>query len=276
MDLQYRPWEIFSGKSFSKEFFDRKLISVQVPKGARPRVGDMGDGVPVHVVELIVKCWHQNSEDRPTFETIRLMFLSQMVANQFQTKLPQMKKSRRQSLEASHQGACDQPDFVTSVDDGMWNRKRAKHKFLPGYKQVVNSLISYLDTNNGFLTRLKQRGVLYDEEYEQLSAIPMSVSNSCVDRNKKLLTEYLPHKIEYCCMEFIEALKDNGQEHIVNFIMNAGEHLDRVLSKEEIRIIDDNMPCLVNLIDPYKMGFLDLLVSADCITGRASRLDQFM
>ena len=178
-----------------------------------------------------------------------------------------MKESSRQSLEASHQGACDQPDFVTSVDDGMWNRKRAKHKFLSGYKQVVNSLISYLDANNGFLTRLKQRGVLYDEEYEELSEVPMSVSNSCVDRNKKLLTEYLPHKIEYCCMEFIEALKDNGQGHIVNFIMNAGEHLDRVLSKEEIRIIDDNMSCLVNLIDPYKMGFLDLLASVDCITG---------
>ena len=45
-------WEIFSGKSFSKEFFDRKLISVQVPKGARPRVGDMGEGVPARVVEI--------------------------------------------------------------------------------------------------------------------------------------------------------------------------------------------------------------------------------
>ena len=50
--------------------------------------------------------------------------------------------------------------------------------------------------------------------------------------------------------------------------MNAGEHMDRVLGKDELCIIDDNMSCLVNLIDPYKLGLLDLLVSTKCITSR--------
>ena len=259
-------WEVFSEKSFSKVFFDRKLISVQVPNGTRPRVTDMGEGVPTRVVEMIEKCWQQSSAERPTFETIRDVLLSQLVANQFQLKLPRMKKSSRHSLEESHQGPSDRTDFETSVDDER-SVSRAKHKFMSGYKQVVDSLVEYLDSNDSFLTRLKQRGLLCDQEYEQLSAIPMSDSNYCVARNKKLLTEYLSQRIEHYCMEFIEALKDNDQEHIVNLIMNAGEHLDRVLSKEEIQTIDDNMSCLVNLIDLYKTGFLDLLVAAKCITG---------
>ena len=259
-------WEIFSGKSFSKEFVDRKLISVQVSKGTRPKVKHMGKDVPDRVVGIIVKSWHQNIVERPTFQTIRDTFRSQLIANQFHFELPRMKKSSKRSLGESYQRLCDKTDFMASVDDEIRARTRANHKFISGYRQVVVSLIEYLESNDNFFIRLKQSGVLDEKEYEQLSAIPMSVSNSCVDRNKTLLTEYLPQKIEYCCMEFIEALKDNDQEHIVNFIMKAGEHLDRVLSKEEIRIIDDNMSCLVNLIDPYKMGFLDHLVSANCIT----------
>ena len=145
---------------------------------------------------------------------------------------------------------------------------RAKSKFITGFKRVINSLLEYLDPFNGLLRNLKRKMVLTDTEYEQLVNSCSNETNSLIAMNKELLFEYILPKIEYCCKQFVEALKNSDQSHIVNFIMNAGEHMDRVLSKDELRIIDDNMSCLVNLIDQYKMGLLDLLVSMKCITSR--------
>ena len=70
---------------------------------------------------------------------------------------------------------------------------------------------------------------------------------------------------------FCEALKANDQQHIVKYIMSAGQDSDRddrVLSRDEIALIDNNMFCLVNLIDPYRRNFLNRLVSKTCITIR--------
>ena len=167
----------------------------------------------------------------------------------------------------SYRSDFDGPDgFSNSF--GMVEHSRAGEKFIIGFKRVINPLLEYLDPFNGLLRSLQKRKVLTDFEYEQLVNSCPNETNSLIAMNKKLLFEYILPKIEYCCMQFVDALKDSDQSHIVNFIMNAGEHMDRVLSQEEIRLIDDNMACLVNLIDPYKMGLLDLLVSTKCITCR--------
>ena len=61
---------------------------------------------------------------------------------------------------------------------------------------------------------------------------------------------------------------ENEQEHIVKFIQTSGTNSDddRVLRKEEIRVINNNMFGLVNLIDPHRMRFLYRLLECECIT----------
>ena len=258
-------WEIYSQKSFFKTFFDKRIIGVQVGNGKRPEMVDIRDNIPASITELMTQCWQQEHDGRPSFETIRDRLFSQISSNLFALQLPSKTKRPKHDMEdSSCQHPIDQADFISS---GIHEQSRAESKFITGLKKVQSSIAEHLDPFNGLLVCLRERGILERDENDKLNQF-VNETTSHRECNERILSEYVLPKIEYCCKEFIEALKDNDQEHIVNFIMNAGEHLDRVLSKEEIRIIDDNKSCLVNLIDPYKMGFLDLLVSENCITSR--------
>ena len=259
-------WEIYSRKSFFKSFMDAKLIGVHVQNGTRPRMEAIRDNISANIKELIESCWQHKADDRPTFKSIRDIFSAELSSNLFELKKPHKKKMPKHDIEESCQSACSSTDFISSLKGGVFEQSRAGNKFIAGLKREVDSVCEYLDPFNGLVYCLKKRGILTDAECDELNWTFSKSTNSHIPWNKKLLKEYVLPKIEYCCSEFIEALKDNDQEHIVNFIMNAGEHLDRVLTKEEIQIIDDNMSCLVNLIDLYKTGFLDLLVSTNCIT----------
>ena len=257
-------WEIYSQKSFFKTFFDKQIIGVHVQNGKRPEIVDIRDSIPAPITELMTKCWQQEDNGRPSFENIRDLLFSQISSKLLALQLPSKIKRRKHDMEDSCQHPIDQADFISSE---IHEQPRAKSKFITGLKKAHSSVVEYLDPFNGLLVCLRERGILEKDEHDKLNRFVNETTSHRIC-NERILSEFILPKIEYCCMEFIEALKDNDQEHIVNFIMNAGEHLDRVLSKDEIRIIDDNMSCLVNLIDPYKMGFLDLLVSKNCITSR--------
>ena len=101
-----------------------------------------------------------------------------------------------------------------------------------------------------------------------------------IELNEELLLKYINPKFESCCLMFCEALKENDQQHIVKYIMSAGQDSDsedRVLDRDEITLIDNNMFCLVNLIDPYRRNFLNRLVAKKCITIRQKeKLEKFL
>ena len=71
--------------------------------------------------------------------------------------------------------------------------------------------------------------------------------------------------------QFIEALRQDEQDHIAKFIVTAGcetKSDERLLPRELRGIIDDNMFCLEKLIDTEKRDLLHQLVQEKCITSR--------
>ena len=271
-------WEIYSRKSFFKTFSDGKLLGVHVQNGTRPRLEDIKDDIPSTILNLVKDCWHQQVHERPTFRTIREILFNQLSSNQIELNVPRIKYKSKHDLDESYpplsyNSDFDEPDGLSnSLGVGMVEHSRAGEKFIIGFKRVINPLLEYLDPFNGLLRSLQKRKVLTDFEYEQLMNSCPNETNSLIAMNKKLLFEYILPKIEYCSMQFVDALKDSDQSHIVNFIMNAGEHIVfgscSQSRRNSFHSFIDNLACLVNLIDPYELGLLDLLVSTDCITCR--------
>ena len=119
-----------------------------------------------------------------------------------------------------------------------------------------------MDPENGLLLSLLGRGVLTETVYNGFGrAMPYKQLNED-------LMKVLAPKIENCCMQFIDSLVENEQEHIAKFILTSGTNSDddRVLRKEEIDVINNNMFGLVLLIDPNRMHFLYRLFQYRCIT----------
>ena len=114
----------------------------------------------------------------------------------------------------------------------------------------------------GLLLSLLDKGVLTETVYNGFD-----VTKPFKQLNEDLMKVLTP-KIETCCMQFIDSLVEDDQEHIVKFILTSGTNSDddRVLRKEEICVINNNMFGLVILIDPNRMSFLYRLVQCECIT----------
>ena len=62
-------WEIFKGKRAYHDFCDPGVISVSVQRGDRPKF-EGTDFINNHIRDLIVECWHQQPDQRPTFEHV--------------------------------------------------------------------------------------------------------------------------------------------------------------------------------------------------------------
>ena len=145
--------------------------------------------------------------------------------------------------------------------------------YINGFKKLQHVLAEYIDPENGLLRCLVVKGVLSDPECNILCKSNSDEDHkvSYVELNENLLFQYIMPKIESCCMQFIDALTENDQKHIADFIRTSGDNFkseDRVLVKKELDIINRNMFPLVNLIDPNRKSFLYRLVSMDCITNR--------
>ena len=274
-------WEIFSEKRPYYDFFDQQLISFFVAdKGMRPEISDMGDTIPQVVVNLIQDCWQvQEENSRPTFHHVTGILSDQLCLvgddlTRFQGRLTNEKPniSTEQIVRPAKHSAINSNITPGSEIVQLSNTTPEIQTCITGFRKVLTSLSTYLDPEYGLLPCLQFKGIITDTEYNLFEHFKSdSTTKTYIELNEELLRKYINPKFESCCLVFCEALKENDQQHIVKYIMSAeqdSDKEDRVLDQDEIAMIDNNMFCLINLIDPYRKNFLNRLVSKKCITIR--------
>ena len=266
-------WEIFSEKRPYVDFSDQRLISFFVAdKGMRPEISDMGDNIPQVVVNLIQDCWQQEETSRPTFDDVNGIISDQvcLVENDLR-RLMKKGSNEEQIVRSAKQPAVTSNPTPGSDTVQSSNTKSKIQACITGFRKVLTSLSTYLDSEYGLLPCLQFKGIITDTEYNLFEDFKSGTTKTYIELNDELLRKYINPKFESCCLMFCEALEENDQQHIVKYIMDAGQDSDsddRVLDRSEIAMIDSNMFCLVNLIDPYRMNFLNRLGAKTCITIR--------
>ena len=265
-------WEIFSEKRPYYDFCDKRLISVSVAeKGMRPQISDIGENIPQMMVNLILDCWQPDGRKRPTFgDIVSIIF----------TRIPLMKGDitrcyKRLTEDKSNKSIKPKGSENKFTPKPVCEKKQTSdteiHACIAGFRQVRSRLASYLDPEYGLLPCLAYKGIITDVEYNFLEDFKSDSTKTYMELNDQLLLRFIDPKFESCCHLFREVLEENDQQHIVKYIMSAGQDSDsedRVLNCEEISIIDNNMFFLVNLINPYRRNFLYRLVAKQCITNR--------
>ena len=261
-------WEIYSGKRHKNDFEVALTIKVFVINGKRPSIADIAT-IPDPILHLIEQCWDKLEQRRPSFEDVKRILskeLSQIgdvlqvpvkVINQELLSTEPVITQRLESNEGNNSNVVVQ-EIKTSI-----NTSEDRKQFINGFNDVWLSLGKYLDSENGLLECLSFHGVITNTEYNTLVNVTPNQ-----DRNGRLIRQFLKPKITEICKNFVDALIENDQKHIVAHIMSSGQNQgeDRLLNPEEIKIIDNNMFGLIFLIQPYKMNFLYRLVSRNCIT----------
>ena len=261
-------WEILCQKLAYYDFCDTRLIWVSVVKGIRPEISDVTGPIPEPVLNMMEKCWDQDDAVRPRFKTI-----SEVLSNQLALLQDGLKEAYI-SLTEQEQQVCptyDQTDSVQLIQAPEMEDQPEPETFFEGYNEVRQVLVDYIDPSNGLLYILEVKGVLTHDEYTLLGAMMADRKKSYTELNEELLSKYISTRITQCCSLFLNALEENHQGHIAEFIKSGGTNVDsetRLLTEREITIINDNLFCLVKLIDPYKMKFLLKLVACKCITER--------
>ena len=137
-----------------------------------------------------------------------------------------------------------------------------------GFKEVQSKgsdLEDYIDPENGLLNRLYNQRIIDNSEVDILQKIkPYQNLNGEILRR-------IDSKIYSISKQFIQALCQDEQDHVAIFIVTAGCESDsdeRLLPRELRKVIDDNMFCLVKLIDTEKHDLVYKLVAGNCITSR--------
>ena len=271
-------WEIFSEKR-PYHGCGQQLISLFVEKKMRPEISDMGDNIPQVVVNLIQDCWQQEEASRPAFHDVTGILSDQLCLVGDDTRFRcQRRLTDKESNISTEQIAkpAEQPATISNPRPGSEivqssNTTSEIQACITGFRKVITPLAIYLDSEYGLLPCLQFKSIITQAEYKSLQDFKSDKTKTYIDLNEELLLNYINPKFESCCLVFCEALKENDQQHIVKYIMGAGKDSDsedRVLDQDEIAMIDNNMFCLVNLIDPYRRNFLNLLVSRKCITIR--------
>ena len=137
-----------------------------------------------------------------------------------------------------------------------------------GFKEVQSKgpdLEDYIDPENGLLNRLYNLRIIDNSENDILAKI-----TPYQKLNGELLRR-IDFKINTISKDFMKALCQDEQDHIAKFVVTAGCETDsdeRLLPRELRKAIDDNMFCLVKLIDTEKHDLVYKLVAGNCITSR--------
>ena len=270
-------WEIFSEK---RPYYgcDARLISLfVVDKGIRPEISDMGDNISQVVVNLIQDCWKHEETSRPTFPDVTGIISDQLclVGDDSRFRCQRRLVDEKPNLQLSTGEFArpeKQPATISNSTPGQsFNTTSEIQACITGFRKVLPSLTLYLDPEYGLLPCLQFKGIITNAECSLLQDFKSDSTKTYIELNEELLRKYIDPKFESWCLVFCEALEENDQRHIVKYIMSAGQDSDsedRVLDREEIAMIDNNMFCLINLIDPYRRNFLSSLVSKTCITIR--------
>ena len=271
-------WEIFSEKRPYYDFCDQRLISLFVAdRGMRPQISDMGNDIPQVVVNLIQDCWKQEETSRPTFNDVTGIISDQLclVGDDSRFRCQRRLVDEEPNLQLSTGEFArpeKQPATISNSTPGQsFNTTSEIQACITGFRKVLPSLTLYLDPEYGLLPCLQFKGIITHAECSLLQNFKSDSTKTYIELNEELLRKYIDPKFESWCLVFCEALEENDQQHIVKYIMSAGQDSDsedRVLNQDEIAMIDNNMFCLINLIDPYRRNFLNLLHSKKCITIR--------
>ena len=150
-----------------------------------------------------------------------------------------------------------------------------------GFKAVRSKgqdLEYYLDPENGLLDRLASHGIINNSEIKILQKItPYQLLNEELLRRIEII-------IDSTSKQFIEALCEDGQDHITKFIVTAGCKTDcmkGLLPRCMRGFLSRSLLNFERLIEIVKLELLQKLVSANCITSthqervmRSEREDQ--
>ena len=260
-------WEIFSQKRAYYDFSDRKLFAGTVQNGTRPNIVDIERTAPETIRKLVEDSWDPRSDQRPAFKTINRILYEQLCVFQINVQASRIRLKRQESCD---QNAASVGNVDTNVS--LSAEGTIQENCVHGFKTVQNNLSEYLDSENGLLACLKNsRCVIKHRNISYLNAIEADNTKTHYQLNDALLFTNISPQIELRCLAFLNALKDNDQEHVVNYIINGGTYIatdDRVLCEQELEIINDNMFSLINLINPYRLHFLYRLVRKKCITNK--------
>ena len=139
---------------------------------------------------------------------------------------------------------------------------------IQGFKAVRSKgrdLEDYLDPDNGLLDRLASHGIIDNSKIEILQKItPYQLLN-------EELLRRIAINLNSTCEQFIEALCEDGQDHIAKLIVTAGCETDsdeRLLPRCMRGLLKQKLCKFKELIDHVKLDLLQKLVSANCITSR--------
>ena len=265
-------WEILSGKQAYNKFIDSALIGLHVVEGERPWLSDIDENIPIRLINSISDCWHASVHERPTF--VKVKCFMEDIMSSLQEDLKDAYTALLQQ-ELSH--SLGDSIEVLQTDAGRLNLGDVQHEieyYIVNFNKVRNSLVHYLDPDNGLLFCLKNMGILNDSDMEKLEKFKhREDESSFMDLNEELLAKYIAPRIHNnnCFSYFIKTQENNDQHHVALYITNGRRHPDseeRLLTQEEIATINANMFCLKNLIKPQQKGFLTRLLARKCISER--------
>ena len=226
-------WEIVSEK---RPYYgcDPQLISLFVEKEMRPEISDMGDNIPQVVVNLIQDCWQQEETSRPTFHDVTAILSDQLCLVGDDTRFRcQRRLTDKESNISTEQIArpAEQPATISNPRPGseivqLSNTTSEIQACITGFRKVITPLAIYLDSEYGLLPCLQFKSIITQAEYKSLQDFKSDSTKTYIDLNEELLLNYINPKFESCCLRFCEALKENDQQHIVKYIMSAGQDSD--------------------------------------------------
>ena len=140
-------------------------------------------------------------------------------------------------------------------------------------RQNNSTLVECLDVDHGLAEFLFSKGISTFDQYEKLNN--KSSWSSFQKKYQALLSNMLPSRLISTnkCKIFLTALIETDQTHVFNFVnkligniqVNVGDQ--RIMTVDEINIIDRNLYHLIKLIEPNQT-FLNSLSTEGCITQR--------
>ena len=136
------------------------------------------------------------------------------------------------------------------------------------FKDMCHKLVKRIDAENGLLFYLLSKNILTYDEY---CSINPDINYEAVNEQ---LIKYLLPKITQHYEDFLDALVNHSQKHVVLFIKHSGnmeaiiDRPNRPLTDCEMRKISNSKHCLVELMnsEDIRLG----LLSKSCITDRHS------
>ena len=158
--------------------------------------------------------------------------------------------------------------FIADQEDDEINLENPSltdiSNYITGFENVRNKLKGYIDPLNELPLCLAEYGIMTSDEAYAFDCTNPQAPREIVAKLSACLTSDSTK-----CIPMLMALNDDDQMHIAKFIASSGKNTrspDRVLTKEEMDAIDQNMFCLEKVVRPHVNHYLVPLAGEKCIT----------